>query len=168
MDKEDAPAEWVIRQYGDMVYRLAYAQVHQAADADDIFQEVFLRYIRKERHFASEEHRKAWLLRVTVNCAKSHYASPWHKRMQPLADAPVPWTEPADLVLAEALAQLAPKYRAVIHLFYYEGYQVAEIAYLLKRRESTVRTQLTRARQKLAHLLEGETRYVAGTISEDV
>ena len=64
--------ESVIRQYADTVYRLAWAYVRNQADADDVFQEVFLRYVRRAPEFENEEHRKAWLLRVTINCAKSH------------------------------------------------------------------------------------------------
>ena len=134
MDTESA-----VERYGTMVYRLAYAQLHSRQDADDVFQEVFLRYHRAAPPFESEEHRKAWLLRVTANRANSLAASPWRKRSVPL-DA--------------ALAQLPPKYRAVIHLYYYEGYDTEETARILGRKPSTVRAQLTRARQALARLLK--------------
>ena len=74
----------VVREYANMVYRLAFAQVRSRSDADDIFQEVFLRYVRNALVFQSEEHRKAWLIRVTINCAKKHWASLWRRRTEPL------------------------------------------------------------------------------------
>ena len=71
---EDA-REAAVRRYGAMVYRLARSQVRRRCDAEDIFQEVFLRYFRAEEEFSSEEHRRAWLLHVTANCAKKYWAS---------------------------------------------------------------------------------------------
>ena len=142
-------------QYGPAVYRLAYAMTRSRSDADDVFQEVFLRLHRSAPNFVNEEHRRAWLLRVTVNCAKSLLASPWRRRALPLEDV-YTYTDPAETAVDEALAQLPGKYRAVVHLFYYEGYQTEEIARILGRSPSTVRAQLTRARQKLRELLKEE------------
>lgn len=147
MDTESA-----VERYGTMVYRLAYAQLRSRHDADDVFQEVFLRYHRAAPSFAGEDHRRAWLLRVTANCAKSLAASPWRRRTVPLEDV-YAYTDPEESGLADALAQLPPKYRAVIHLYYYEGCDTEETARILGRSPSTVRAQLTRARQKLARLL---------------
>ncbi len=150
-----ATAESVVREYAHMVYRLAFAQVRSKSDADDIFQEVFLRYVRNDPSFASEEHRKAWLIRVTLNCARKYWASAWRRRTVPLDDC-YSFSMPEESGLDEALRVLAPKYRAVVHLFYYEGYSTAEISKALDIRESTVRTQLTRARAQLSKILKGE------------
>lgn len=149
--------ELVIRRYADTVYRLAYAHMRNPADADDVFQDVFLRYAEKAPAFADEEHRKAWLIRVTVNRCRSHYRSGWWKRIVPLenaADAAA--LPPADPVLAHALDQLPPKYRTVIHLHYFENYTTDEIAELFAVPSSTVRTQLARGRRLLGKLLKGE------------
>ena len=143
-----------VERYGTMVYRLAYAQLRSRHDADDVFQEVFLRYHRAAPPFESEEHRKAWLLRVTANCSKSLAASPWRKRSVPLEV--YSYSQPEDSGLDAALAQLPSKYRAVIHLYYYEGYGTEETARILGRKPSTVRAQLTRARHILARLLKEE------------
>ena len=148
MDTESA-----VEQYGTMVYRLAYAQLRSRHDADDVFQEVFLRYHRAAPPFESEEYRKAGLLRVTANCANSLAASPWRKRSVPLEDV-YAYSDQEESGLDAALAQLPSKYRSVIHLYYYEGYSTEEIARILGRRASTVRAQLTRARQTLARLLK--------------
>lgn len=148
MDTESA-----VERYGPMVYRLAYAQLRSRHDADDVFQEVFLRYHRAAPSFESEAHRRAWLLRVTANCAKSLAASPWRKRSVPLEDV-YAYDQPEESGLDAALASLPSKYRSVIHLYYYEGFSTEETARILGRRPSTVRAQLTRARQMLACLLK--------------
>lgn len=75
-------AEETVRRYSDMVYRLAFARTGNTADAEDVYQEVFLRYLRSDPQFTSEEHRKAWLLRVTINCAKKLHAAPWRRRTE--------------------------------------------------------------------------------------
>ena len=153
-DMSEAEFDAALAQYGDTVYRLAFAYARSKADADDIFQEVFLRYYRRAPAFESEEHRKAWLLRVTINRAKSCLSKMLHEP-QETADA-APFSAPESLELHEALLRLAPKYRTVIHLFSYEGYTAEEIGALLHRKPSTVRTQLTRARSRLADLLRDE------------
>jgi len=155
LPRQTAEAEEAVRIYADMVYRLAFSQVRNKSDADDIFQEVFLRYLKKLPRFGSEEHRKAWLIRVTVNCAKKHWSSAWNKRVVALEDN-LASPPPEENGLSEALERLPPKYRAVIHLFYYEGYKVEQIGRILKLRQSTVRTRLTRARVQLGAMLKGE------------
>ena len=142
-----------VEQYGSAVYRLAYAMTRSRSDADDVFQEVFLRLHRSAPVFANEAHRRAWLLRVTANRARSLLSSSWRKRVLPLEDVYV-YTDPEASDVDAAMARLPGKYRAVIHLFYYEGYQTEEIAQILGRSPSTVRAQLTRARQKLRELLK--------------
>lgn len=152
----DTQTEAVIRRYADTVYRLAWAYVRSSADAEDIFQEVFLRYFRSAPQFTGEEHRKAWLLRVTINRAKSHLQK---KRFRPASteETIVPFTAPENMELHEALSKLPPKYRAVIHLFYFEDCTVEKIGAILQRKPATVRAQLTRARQMLAALLQEST-----------
>jgi RNA polymerase sigma-70 factor (ECF subfamily) len=116
-------------------------------------QEVFLRAYEKAPEFESEEHERAWLIRVTVNLCSSSLRSPWRKCTEPLLDS-YPAAEQEQRELLEYVLALPPKYRAVIHLFYYEGYPVKDIAGLTGQRESTVRSLLTRARQKLKFALK--------------
>lgn len=157
---DDTSLEQTIRTYADMVYRLAYATMRNPADADDVFQDVFLKYAEKAPLFTSEEHRKAWLIRVTINRCRSYFRSSWWRRMCPLDEvrhaAAETLTDPA---LSEALDRLPHRYRTVIHLFYFENYDTQEIAALTQQRPSTVRAQLTRARGMLRGLLEGESPY---------
>lgn len=153
-----AELEQVMRVYGTTVYRLAYAQLRSTADAEDVYQEVFLRYFRKRPQFDSEEHRKAWLLRVTLNRARSFLSSAWRRHTIPL-ESQISFPEPESRQLDEALAQLRPSDRSLLHLFYFEELSVREMAQLLKRKESTVRTQLTRARNALKTIVKGEDYY---------
>lgn len=148
-------SDTVVKTYADMVYKLAFSQVHTKNDADDIFQEVFFRYFKKTPRFESDEHQKAWLIRVTINCSKKYWSSAWNRKTVALDDN-FTFSSPEENGIDEALKKLSPKYRAVIHLFYYEGYPVEQIGKILKVKQSTVRTQLTRARSQLSEMLEGE------------
>lgn len=151
---EQLTLEEVIRLYGDMVYRMAYAVMRNPSDADDVFQDVFLRYAQKAPAFRSEEHRKAWLLRVTINRCRSHFRSPWYRRTAPMeAAAGVAFSQPREQSLDWALRQLPPRYRTVIHLHYYENFSTQEIAELTAQQPSTVRAQLTRGRRMLEAIL---------------
>lgn len=147
--------EQVMQQYGTTVYRLAYSHLRSVSDAEDVYQEVFLRYFRKRPRFDSEEHRKAWLLRVTLNRTRTHATSAWRRHMVPLDDQ-VSFPEPESCQLDEALSRLRPGDRSLLHLFYFEELSIREIARLLGRKESTVRTQLTRARTRLGKIMKGE------------
>ena len=152
------PLEDVIRRYGDMVYRLAMASMRHPSDADDIFQDVFLRYAEKAPAFNDEEHRKAWLIRVTVNRCKSFYRSNWFRRTAPLDEAVHAVQDaPAEPALAEAMQRLPQRYRTLLFLYYFENYGSAEIAAMTGQHASTVRSLLTRARKALAKQLEGES-----------
>lgn len=153
-----AETEAVIRQYADTVYRLAYAYVRNKHDADDVFQEVFLRYLKRAPAFESEEHRKAWLLRVTINRAKTQLAKRRIRGTYEGEDS-VPFTAPETLELHEALKALPPKYRTVLHLFYYEDCTAEQIGALLNRKPATVRTQLTRARALLSQILKEDVTF---------
>ena len=150
----DSP-EVVIRRYSDMVYRLAFARTGNRSDAEDLYQEVFLRYLTRAPAFTSEDHRKAWLLRVAVNCANRFHTAPWRKRTEPLSEAlSVPAPEGEDLW--EELRRLPERDRTVLHLYYYEDMTTEEIAKLLDRNPATVRSQLLRARANLKKLLVEE------------
>lgn len=146
--------EEAMERYQTMVFRLAYSYTRSRSDAQDLCQEVFLRYYCRRPIFASEEHRRAWLLRVTVNRCKSHLSSWWVRRTVPLDDR-IPMPEPEALQLDEALRQLGEKDRLVIHLFYYEECSTREIAKMMHCTEGAIRTRLTRARQRLGELLKG-------------
>ena len=143
-----------VERWGDMVYRLALARTASVPDAEDVFQEVFLRYFRHEDQFRTDEHRKAWLLRCTVNRCKSVLASPWRKRTVPLETAEEVGVEDDYREVYSAVLSLPGKYRTAIHLHYFEGLSVSEIAQMLQAAEGTVKSQLSRGRALLRELLE--------------
>ena len=149
--------EQIVRIYADMVYRIACRYVKNAIDADDVFSEVFLAYFKKERTFESEEHRKAWLIRVTINCAKDFLeqrSQLVQLHEETLSDSATPDTD-TYMDLHAAIEQLRPEYREVIKLYYLDDLSVKQIAQVLDKNENTVKTQLFRARETLKTILEG-------------
>lgn len=141
-------------EYSDMVYRLAFARVRNKYDADDILQDVFLRYMKSKQAVTDHEHAKALLIRITINCTKSMFMGASRKKTAAL-DEFISVEMPARDTL-EAVLALPLKYRTVIHLHYYCGYNVDELAKILDRKPSTVKSQLHRARLKLKDYLEGD------------
>jgi len=146
--RTDDCLEDTIEKYSDMVYRLAFSQMKNKSDADDVFQEVFFRYVRKKPRFESEEHQKAWLIRVTVNCCKSMYSSAWRKRTIPL-DTYMAYMPEEQRDFSRLLLKLPQKYLTVIHLHYYEDMSVDEIGKAIGKSPSAVKMRLSRARKML-------------------
>lgn len=147
-----------IERYGDMVRRLCLVHLKNPADTEDIFQNVFLKYVLSPVVFESPEHEKAWLIRVTINACKDLVKSFFRSRTVPLEellDQPAPLSEEHREVL-EAVLALPPKYRDAVYLHYYEGYTAAEIGKLLGKNTNTVYTLLTRAREQLRETLGGD------------
>ena len=128
------------------------------ADTEDIFQTVFLKYVTSTTEFESEEHEKAWFIRVTINACKDLLRSFFRSRTVSLDDL----LEQPDQVLEdhrevlEAVLALPDKYRDVVYLHYYEGYTAPEIGTILHKNPNTVYTLLTRARDELRKMLGGE------------
>lgn len=157
MDEQEM--ERVARTYGPDLYRLAYARTGSHADAQDVMQETLLRLVRSNPTFESENHCKAWLLRVAANCVGDVFRSPW-RHAQPLSESlPAP-ERPEEGGVLEAVLALPPRYRLPVHLFYYEGLSVAEIADILGKSESVVKTRLFRARGMLRLELEGGDEHI--------
>lgn len=157
-------AEELIDRYADMVYRLALTEVKNRTDAEDIFQEVFIRLVKNLHKLDSEEHAKAWLIRVTINCARKHFANYWNRNVDIITEDADMGKESEELEnllngrspVIEAVCRLPEKYRVVVHLFYFEEFSVAKISKILKCTENTIKTQLHRARKLLKEMLEGD------------
>ena len=148
--------EEVITTYQDTLYRAALAILGDAQEAEDAVQDAFLRWWERAPDFPDAARERAWLLKVTVNGCKSRLRAPWRRRTAPLLDT-YPAAEPEEREVLEAVQALPPRDRAVVHLYYCEGYQTAEIAAMTGQREGTVRSRLSRARAKLRDLLKGES-----------
>lgn len=155
--------ESAMTTYGDMVYRLAYARLQNASDAEDVYQSVFLQLYKSASDFANAEHQKAWLIRVTSNVC-TDLARKRERKPETSWDAlamPEPHAYPhatsssrAHDELDEALAHLTDEQRGIVHLHYFEGYSAQEIGRMLGENPVTVRTHLMRARKALKISLE--------------
>ena len=144
-----------VRMFHGTLYRLAFGYVRNTADAEDICQNAFVKLLGYRGEFESPENCKAWLIRVTINLSKNLLRSKRSVQLEEL-DEGIPSLEPEEYELLETVMLLPPKYRAVIHLYYYEGYSVKEIADIIGATVSTVTTRLSRARERLKDMLSRE------------
>ena len=163
--------DMAVRQYADMVYRLAVSNTNVVQDAEDVFQEVFVRLVHYKDKIEDEDHLKAWLIRVTINEARRLEGSAWKKNVSlEDEDDENEWTPPdeegrspeeeyienekKDSIL-KRVQQLPQKYREVIFLHYYEDMKIGDIAKLLEQNEASIKTRLFRAREMLEKGLKG-------------
>ena len=149
-----ADIERVIEQYSDMVYRIALTRTGTKENAEDIYQDVFLKYSQKAPQFENFNHEKAWLIRVTINMTKNFNNSSWNKKVINL-DENIKFETPEENGVYQVVCKLPQKYRTVIYLMYYEGYKINEISEIMKVKEGTIKTWAFRARQLLKENLEG-------------
>lgn len=148
----------VMEDYADMVRRICFVHLKNRHDTEDVFQNVFMKYLLYEGSFESREHEKAWFARVTINACTDWLRALSRRKWVPLdalAEESAVLDEPSREVL-EAVLKLPEKYRDVIYLFYYEEYPAVEIAKILGRKENTVYTWLSRAKELLRERLGGE------------
>lgn len=156
MDK--SRLSFYIHKYHSTVYHLAYSYLKNPDDAEDIVQETFLRLYLSNNKFDTDENVKAWLIRVAINLSKDMLKSSWLRGRTEL-DRDIPEEEKTDDTISEIIEKLKPEYRAVILLFYYEGYSVKEIAEINEISVSAATTRLSRARKQLKKLLLKEGYY---------
>ena len=145
----------IYNRHVDTVYRLCYSYMKNANDTEDMVQETFLRLIRSGKVFENQQHEKAWLIVTASNLCKDQLKRWWRKTVpleeqETVADSP-----DMDRDVLQAVISLPADYKAVVYLYYYEGYTTQQIAKFLHCRESTVRSRLTRARKKLRSYLGG-------------
>lgn len=150
----EADAERILKDYGNSILRMAYSYLHNMSDAEDILQDTLIRYLQKMPDFADKNHEKAWLLCVAANLSKNKID---YNRLRDTdeLDENLIAKERGDLSFVwEAVRELPPNYSEVIHLFYHEGYATSEIAKILRRKESSIRSDLRRGREKLKIILK--------------
>ena len=153
--RTNAAIENILKKYADTVYRIAFVRAKNKDDAEDITQEVFVRFIKRAPVFESEEHEKAWFIRVAINCSKSLLLSPWRTRRSE-NDGEIPVFDSEKSRVWYAVSSLPEQMRVVIHLFYYENMSVSEISAATGKSVSAVKTALHRSRQKLKEILTEE------------
>lgn len=147
-----------VEEYADMVQRICFYHLKNQADTEDVFQNVFLKYMMYEKPFRDSEHEKAWLLRVSINACKDYLKSFFRRNvvsLETLYEMEAEVTEDYREVL-EAVLSLPEKYKDAIYLSYYEGYTAAEIGKILGKAENTVYSLLSRGRGMLKEKLGGE------------
>ena len=148
--------EVIMEQYKDNLYSIAFNICQNAADADDVVQDTLLAYHTTEKQFDSEQHIRAWLIRVAINKAKNISMSFFRRSSASLEDYidSLLFETPETKNLLEEVLKLPEKYRIVIHLFYYEDYSVKEMAEILHTSESNVKVRLSRGRKMLKKSLQ--------------
>lgn len=147
----------LLDKYSDMVLRVAYTYLKNRADAEDIVQDVFLRIIDKKPSFNDESHEKSWLIRATINMCKNKVNMFWNKNKCSIDDVQefaVSDKYNTDTSVFQAVMALGEKYRVVVYMYYYEGYSTPEIADVIGKNETTIRSLLHRARNKLKDMLK--------------
>lgn len=148
----------LIKKYSNMVFRIAFSYIGNRADAEDVMQDVFVKLYVCGKAFESEEHIKAWLLRVTINQCKSLlklYRKTAYEPIETAEHIPSP-EKRKESTLLPVVMNLSPKLRSVLYLHYYENYSVKELSHILGISGSAVTTRLMRARRQLKKLLEKE------------
>ncbi|MCI9488911.1 MAG: sigma-70 family RNA polymerase sigma factor [Dorea sp.] len=147
-----------VERYADMVQRVCLYHLKNQTDTEDVFQNVFLKYMLHEERFLDQEHEKAWLLRVTINACRDYLRNFFRRNtvsLDVLKEAEAEERKDYREVL-EAVMSLPAKYKDAIYLHYYEGYSAAEIGRILGKKENTIYSQLSRARGMLRDKLGGD------------
>lgn len=148
----------IVEIYGDMVYRIAMAQLKNSADAEDIYQEVFISLIKNIEKIENEQHLKYWLIRTTLNKCKNHFKLFWNKMVDKTNTFEYNQSYEIELdEIRELVKSLPIKFKDVVFLHYYEGYNIKEIADILNIKEGTVKSRLFKARNLLkVEIIKGE------------
>jgi len=154
--RSEAEVVQAIDKHADMVLRLCSVYLKNRADAEDVFQTVFLKYALSDLDFAGDEHEKAWLIRVTANACKDLLKNFFRRNTVSLETVGEKSWELSEehLTIHQAVHTLPKNYREVIYLHYYEGYTAVEIAGILKRNPNTVYTHLRKGKELLREALD--------------
>ena len=152
--REEGRARDVVSTHANSLVRLAFTYVRNQQDAEDVVQEVFLSWLRVQKSLSGEEHEKAWLIRATINRCKNHLKSRWFRGRRPLTES-LSRLAREESALLEAVMDLEEKYRLPVHLHYYEGYGIREIAGMLGEKPATIGTRLSRGREILRERIGG-------------
>ena len=146
-----------VEEYADMIRRVCFYHLKNQADSEDVFQEVFLKYVLHSAVFENSEHEKAWLIRVTLNACKDLKRKLFRHGTVPLEvlSEEAASVEPEQMEILETVLGLPAKYKDVIYLHYYEGYTAREIGTMLHKKENTIYSLLSRGRDILKQKLGG-------------
>ena len=156
MESTEQTISRLLNLYGDMILRLSFSYLKNMQDAEDVVQDTFVQYWSQKKEFETEQHIRAWLIRVAINKAKNKNHTCFRRNALPLEDymETLPFESEESSELFEAVMRLPEKYRIVVHLFYYEDYSVNEIADILKITPGNVKVRLSRGRMSLRSTLK--------------
>lgn len=143
------------QQYVNMVYQICFLYLKNKADTEDAVQTAFIQLLNQKKAFQSEEHVKAWLIRTATNICKNQLKYWWRKNEEIDFVKEFGETDKIDHTL-ETLLQLPEKYKTVIYMHYYMGYKTEEIAQILNQKHATIRSLLSRGRERLKNMIGGE------------
>lgn len=158
--RTDSCVSEIINKYADLVFRLCMIYLKNKADAEDAFQDIFIKLYGTNLKFNDEEHLKAWLIKCTTNHCKNILGSFWRRHTVSIEDIVLSIEDKRESELVQHVMKLPFKYKTVIYLYYYEGYSTSEISDILSIKEATVRTQLKRGRELIKKdLIDGGFQY---------
>lgn len=157
--KTEQEAEKALEKYANTVRKICFMHLKKQHDVEDVFQDVFLKYVLYQKPFESDVHEKAWLIRVTINSCKDLLKSFFRSKVSSLNDVNVKdfSIDESEYNLLDMILRLPDNYKNTVYLFYYEGYSAVEIAKILNKNENTIYTWLSRAKKKLKEELVGDT-----------
>ena len=147
-----------IEKYSNTIYKVAFAYTKNKTISEDILQDVLIKFMTDSTNFHEEEHKKAWLIHVTINECKKFYRSIWNLRRISLEDI-YPFNDPEKHEVFYAVLDLPKKYRLIIHLYYYEELSIQEISSVLNINQNTIMSLLYRGRKILKNIMEVEYGY---------
>lgn len=147
-------AAQILDTYGDTILRYAYSYLHNQSDTEEVLQDTLIQFLKTRPVFESDEHEKAWLLRVAGNLCKNRLKYNRLRQTDELREELIAEQREDLSFIWDAVQALPVQYREVIHLFYREGYSTREISQILGRKEATIRSDLSRGRGKLKELLK--------------
>lgn len=147
-------AAQILDTYGDTILRYAYSYLHNQSDTEEVLQDTLIQFLKTRPVFESDEHEKAWLLRVAGNLCKNRLKYNSLRQTDELREELIAEQREDLSFIWDAVQALPVQYREVIHLFYREGYSTREISQILGRKEATIRSDLSHGRGKLKELLK--------------
>jgi len=145
-----------IEKYADMVRRICFLYLRNQADVEDVFQEVFLKFMLNADSFENEQHEKAWICRVTYNQCKDLSKSFWRKKIVSIDDLEIPYEDKEDSNFMLTILNMPSHYKQILYLHFYEQMTIPEIATLLNQNTNTIYTQLRRAKTQIKNKLKGD------------
>jgi RNA polymerase sigma factor (sigma-70 family) len=147
--RTDSCVSEIISKHADLVYRLCMVYLKRKEDAEDAFQNIFIKLFEKDHDFDDDEHLKAWLIKCTTNHCKNSLKSYWNRFRVSIDDIVISTEDKRQGEVTKYVMKLPVKYKSVMYLYYYEGYSTIEISKILNIKDATVRMRLRRGRERL-------------------